>query len=54
MAQAFWSADEAVREDLLDVLTNLSPTDTQLITGLAVSSAKSRRHEWLTDTFRRG
>lgn len=51
MAQAFWSADGAVREDLLDVLTNLSPTDTQLMTGLAVSSARSRRHEWLTDTL---
>lgn len=51
MAQAFWSDDNAVREDLLDVLTNLSPTDTQLVTGLAVSSAKSRRHEWLTDTL---
>ncbi len=51
MAQAFWSTDNAVREDLLDVLTNLSPTDTQLITGLGVSSARSRRHEWLTDTL---
>ena len=51
MATAFWSDDNAVREDLLDVLTNLSPTDTQLITGLGVSSAKSRRHEWLTDTL---
>ena len=51
MAQAFWSDDGAVREDLLDVLTNLSPTDTQLVTGLGVGSAKSRRHEWLTDTL---
>jgi hypothetical protein len=51
MSTAFWSTDPSVREDLLDILTNLTPTDTQLTTGLGVSSAKSRRHEWLTDTL---
>ena len=43
--------DKAVREDLLSVLTNLTPTDTQLVTGLGTSEAKSTRHEWLTDTL---
>lgn len=48
---AYAYEDKAVREDLLSVLTNLSPTDTQLVTGLGVSSASATRHEWLTDTL---
>lgn len=48
---AYAYEDNAVREDLLNVLTNLSPTDTQLITGLGVNSASATRHEWLTDTL---
>jgi hypothetical protein len=51
MANAYVNTDKAVREDLLSVLTNLSPTDTQLVTGLGTSSASSRKHEWLTDTL---
>lgn len=43
--------DGALREDLLNVLTNLSPKQTQLVTGLATSSASSIRHEWLIDTL---
>lgn len=43
--------DGAVREDLLDVLINISPTDTQLSSGLGVSTASSTRHEWLQDTL---
>ena len=41
----------AVREDLLDLLTNLSPKQTQLVTGLGTSTCKSIRHEWLVDTL---
>jgi len=41
----------ALREDLLNVLTNLSPTETQLVSGLGTSTAKSIRHEWLIDTL---
>jgi len=48
---AYSYEDNAVREDLLDVLTNLSPTDTQLVTGLSTSVAQAQRHEWLTDTL---
>lgn len=48
---AYQYDDKAVREDLLSVLTNLSPTDTQLVTGLGTSSASSVLHEWLTDTL---
>ena len=32
--QAYSYDDQAVREDLLDVMTNLDPTETQLISGL--------------------
>ena len=47
-AGAYVTNDKAVREDLLDILTNLSPTDTQLVTGLGTSTARSRKHEWLS------
>lgn len=40
--------DQAVREDLLAVLTNLSPSETQLVSGLGMSEAKQIRHEWLS------
>lgn len=43
--------DSSVREDLLAIITNITPTDTQLMTGLQISSAKSVRHEWLEDTL---
>lgn len=48
---AYSYEDNAVREDLLNVLTNLSPTDTQLVTGLGTGTAMAQRHEWLTDTL---
>lgn len=52
MANVAYSYDDkAVREDLLSVLTNLSPVDTQLVTGLGTSTAMAQRHEWLTDTL---
>jgi hypothetical protein len=43
--------DKAVREDLLDLITNLTPRETQLVAGLGSSTAKSTLHEWLTDTL---
>lgn len=55
MALAFTNTYDNVggslREDLLDLLTNLSPKNTQLVTGLGTASAKSIRHEWLIDTL---
>lgn len=45
---AYVNLDKSVKEDLLGILTNLSPTDTQLVTGLGTSTAKSRKHEWLS------
>jgi len=43
--------DAAMREDLLNVLTDLSPLETQLISGLGTSSASSIRHEYLMDAL---
>ena len=43
--------DAAMREDLLGIITNLSPTETQLFSGLATSKAEQIRHEWLIDTL---
>jgi hypothetical protein len=48
---AYDSTGGTLREDLLDLLTNLSPRETQLVSGLGTSSAKSIRHEWLIDTL---
>lgn len=43
--------DRAVREDLLDVISNIDPTETQLMTGLGTSKASSALHEWPVDTL---
>ena len=48
---AYTYDDNARREDLLDIITNLSPTDTQLMTGLGQSVSKDILHQWLTDTL---
>ena len=50
-AQSLTYHDEALREDLLSIITNLSPNETQLISGLGTSNATSIRHEWLIDTL---
>lgn len=41
----------SLRESLLDFITNLSPTDNQLFTGLQKSKATSTTHSWLVDTY---
>jgi len=46
-ATAYTYNDAAMREDLLNILTNISPKVTQLSSGLGTSSAKAIRHEWL-------
>lgn len=40
-----------MREDLLNIITNLKPTETQFFTGLKKSKAKSVYHEWAVDTY---
>lgn len=51
MAQSYVQTNQAVKEDLLDILINLSPTERQLTSGLGTSSAKNIRHENLIDTL---
>ena len=43
--------DQAMREDLLAILQNISPTETQLVSGLGSSQATAIRHETLMDTL---
>lgn len=42
-----------MREDLSDMITNISPVDTQFFSSLQNSknSVKNKKHEWLTDTL---
>ena len=51
MAQSSTYSNPAVREDLLDIITNLSPTENQLSTGLSKSKATSSVHSWLVDSY---
>lgn len=43
--------DASMREDLLAILQNISPTETQLVSGLGTSNASAIRHETLVDTL---
>lgn len=52
MATAITNDDKAIREDLLGVITNIDPTETQLYTGLAKSEARGVNHEWPVDTLK--
>ena len=54
MAQstAFLTYDAAGnREDLMDVVTNISPTDTPMFSGFKKSKASARYHEWMTESL---
>ena len=52
MASTFSYEDNARREDLLDIITNLDYKENQLMSGLGTSSAKDVLHQWLTDTLK--
>lgn len=44
--------DASRREDLIDVVTNVSPKETPLVSGLPMGpAAKNTLHEWVTATF---
>lgn len=50
---ATWTYDDTSRrEDLLGIITNLDPQETQLVSGLGTSSAKDIFHIWLIDTLK--
>lgn len=52
MATTYSYDDNAKREDLLSIITNLDFKENQLMSGLATSTAKSTLHQWLTDTLK--
>jgi len=47
----FSYSDSAVRESLLDIITNIDPMEDQLYVGLQKSTADQPLHQWLTDTL---
>jgi hypothetical protein len=48
---AYTYDNNARREDLLDIITNLTPRETQLLSGLQRSSASDISHQWVKDTL---
>lgn len=52
MATAISNDDKAIREDLYDVITNISPRENSLLSGLARTDASGVNHEWLKDTLK--
>jgi len=51
MANTYTYDDNARREDLLDIITNIDPVNTQLMSGLGTSTAKDSFHQYLIDTL---
>lgn len=51
MAASLTYNNPAVRESLLDLISNLSPTENQLSTGLQKSKASAPVHQWLVDVY---
>lgn len=49
--KAYSYDDSAIREDLLNEIQNLSPRETQLMTGLGTTQAKGVMHEYLIKTL---
>lgn len=50
--QNFTYDNRAVRESLLDVITNIDPTEDQLYVGLQKSKADQPYHQWVKDTLK--
>jgi hypothetical protein len=49
---AAWSFDDkAIREDLLDILTNIDPTESNFMDSVPTTQSTAVLHEWLTDTL---
>ena len=53
MTTGYFYTDAAIgnREDLSDVLTNISPTSTPFFSSIGKTSAKNTLHEWQTDSL---
>ena len=46
-----YKPSESNREDLLDIITNISPTDTPIFSSIAKGKASGTLHEWGEDTL---
>ena len=42
------------REDLLDIIVNISPTETPMLSGFGKGKASGTLHEWMTDSLAAG
>lgn len=51
MAQSLSYNNPTTKESLREVIENLSPTETQLYTGLQKSKATASVHQWLVDSY---
>lgn len=51
MAQSLSYNNPTVKESLREVIENLSPTETQLYTGLQKSKATASVHQWIVDSY---
>lgn len=51
MSQTFTYDDRAIRESLLDLITNIDPMEDQLYRTLKRHKADQPYHQWLTDTL---
>lgn len=49
--KAYTYDDGAVRESLLDIITNISPTDTPLVSGIGTSTAGQILHQWTKESL---
>src|SRR5689334_19479972 len=52
VANTFETFDaKGIREDLTDVIYNISPTETPFMTSVSKSKATQTKHEWQTDSL---
>lgn len=50
-SQGFYAGQGANREDLVDFIANVDPSEAPLLTSMGKTQAKHVVHEWLTDTL---
>ena len=49
--ETYNETNKSLREDLLDIIVNISPTETPMLSAFKKSKAVATTHEWLTDTL---
>ena len=46
-----YTAADGIREDLIDVITNIAPVDTWFLSTIGSTRARQTKHEWQTDSL---